>query len=156
MTSLTADPILDRRSREDSRIHLIDTWLDNYVSSDPNTKLRWVSFFHYGAFLVVFGTLLFTQRFAVFLAMVLFFACVRILNRMENGCFLMKLERKYAGKSWFGIYNLIHSLFPTSIVSPMTKEWMLFYFSILNIFIIMVICIKIVYFIRSSSAIGDV
>ncbi len=31
---------------------------------------------------------------------------------MDDGCFLLKLERKYSGKDWLGLYQLMDLIIP--------------------------------------------
>ena len=81
-----------------------------------------ISMFHYpfmlGAYILVFLTdnlLFFIIIFSIVFAQLL-------LNIVDDGCILIKLERKYLGKEWFGIYTVIGDLLGIDMNATITKR----------------------------------
>lgn len=121
----------------EKRIYYIDTIL-NYVSKDKKTKFYILSCIHYTLFALLDSILLFSNSFHIVYILYIFLILQIILNHIDNGCFLMKLERKYIGKEWIGPYTYIDTIFGEGYMN-VSKVSTLFY-SISNIFL----CIGIV------------
>ena len=95
-----------------SRITGVDNML-SYISDDKVIKFYILSFIHYILFAVpLYGMLICVKpgKFQWFLYTI--FAIQLLFNIYDNGCFLMKLERKYVGKEWYGSYSLINNIVP--------------------------------------------
>jgi hypothetical protein len=84
------------------RTELLDKLL-GMVTDNIVYKFYILSLLHYGVIIGLYILLLFGywQLFSVILALQILF------NIMDNGCFLMKLERRYIGKDWYGIFGML-------------------------------------------------
>lgn len=92
------------------RINKLDE-LMNKVSTDTNTKFIILSFIHYSVlFVLIYYNLFFSNNIYIF-SVCYFILIIQIaLNLWDNGCFMMKLERKYIGKWWYGLYTVFNYL----------------------------------------------
>lgn len=101
----------------ESRIQYLDTFL-TFFSNNPKYKFYILAFIHY---IILFGIIyygiFFSQNIYVFSFAVLAILLQIIINLYDNGCFMMKLERKYIGKSWFGPYTFINLIAPNTITN---------------------------------------
>jgi len=52
----------------------------------------------------------FTNNFYVFLITVILYIIQVLLNIIDGGCCLLKLERQYLGKEWYGFYHILDYL----------------------------------------------
>ena len=99
-----------------TRIEYIDALLSK-ISNSNNTKFYILCFFHY---IVFIGGLYIPMVFAK--KMIYLVICCIIMiaqlgfNIKDKGCFLMKLERRYVGKDWYGPYTLINYLYDDKII----------------------------------------
>jgi len=91
------------------RIDLLDGLLSFFSGSD---YVKWLvlSTLHYTIIPILYIVLLTTKSKQTF-GLISIVAIVQIyLNYVDKGCFLMKLERKYVGKNWYGPYGLIPNM----------------------------------------------
>jgi hypothetical protein len=95
------------------RMRMVDGIL-RIFTEDPYWKWVLLSTFHYGLVVIIMGILMFATRTYFFLA-VGFVILVCLCNFIDNGCLLLKLERQYIGKHWYGPYNLIDYVCPGSL-----------------------------------------
>lgn len=77
-----------------------------------------LALFHTVSVLVVYTLIVATKSPLLLFVCFLFILTQFILNLVDNGCILMKIERKYLGKDWYGFYTLIGDF----IGLPMTKK----------------------------------
>ena len=95
-----------------SRITGVDNML-SYISDDKVIKFYILSFIHYILFAVpLYGMLICVKPGKFQWVLYTIFAIQLLFNIYDNGCFLMKLERKYVGKEWYGSYSLINYIVP--------------------------------------------
>ena len=69
-----------------------------------------ISIVHYPLMLGPYILLLLTDNILIFSFLFLLVLFQLLLNIIDDGCILIKLERKYLGKEWFGIYTVIGDL----------------------------------------------
>lgn len=105
-----------------SRIDYIDKNL-NLISNDNNTKFIILCLIHYILVLIMYAIVFFTSNFYLFLFAIVFFLFQFILNFVDKGCFLLKLERKYKGKCWMGPYVILQKIYPDLTI----QHTMIFY-----------------------------
>lgn len=86
------------------RINYLDKIL-NLVSDNEQVKFYVISFIHYIGVLILYIWFLLTKSFKIFIILFIVIVFQLILNIIDDGCILMKLERKYVGKDWYGGYN---------------------------------------------------
>lgn len=101
----------------DKRIKDIDYILSNFTINNRE-KFYLLSFYHYVfLFVIMFFNIGFSKNFYIFIVS---YVCLLIqiwINFIDNGCYLMKLERKYIGKWWFGPYT-IFNICKRDIITP--------------------------------------
>jgi hypothetical protein len=92
------------------RIDLLNNFL-NCFSSNDKIKFYILSFIHYlFLYFLLFYFVLFSNNFILFLIAFCALIIQVLLNLHDNGCFIMKLERKYIGKWWYGPYTIFNLL----------------------------------------------
>lgn len=90
------------------RIDTLDTLL-NKISMNMNIKFVLLSCIHYSILAIfIYYNLFFSNNIYVFSLSYFLLIFQVILNLWDNGCFMMKLERKYIGDWWFGPYTLLN------------------------------------------------
>jgi len=141
------DYILDYILDYKKRIIIIDNFL-NIFSSNKYEKFYILCFIHYILFFIpCYYIFFFSKNIILFYISFLILFIQFVLNIIDKGCILLKLERKYIGKSWFGIYN-IGNLFYPNICDYFNKNINIIFIN----YIIISICItiygiyKIIYF----------
>ena len=86
----------------------VHTWIGRVDDADVGYTLTLI---HLLVLFTIYGIILFTQSpillFVGFLGILTQF----ILNLVDNGCFMIKAERKYLGKEWYSFYTLIADIF---------------------------------------------
>lgn len=87
-----------------NRIEYLDTLLSKLTEQKEYKFLILVSL-HGLLFVPIYFTLFFSQNKLYHLFVIVFLIFQLVLNVYDNGCFLVKLERKYIGKGWFGFYT---------------------------------------------------
>ncbi len=92
----------------------------NTMSNDTNTKFYILTWIHYTFFFILDVVLLFSNSFYIVYLCYCILLFQIVFNYIDNGCFLMKLERKYIGKTWVGPYRYIDSLFGTNYMNEDT------------------------------------
>lgn len=113
------------------------TYLDHLLSKIANTNNRIYKFvilslLHYGCLTLLYISIFFTTN-RTFLSIILLILLIQVwLNIKDNGCFLMKLERKYIGKQWYGPYSLLNIIVPNTI-TPQTLPKIFKTISILSV-----------------------
>lgn len=92
------------------RINFLNHFLNNF-SSNIKIKFYILSFIHYlFLFFLLFYSIIFSNNFKLFLIAFIVLIFQVLLNFYDNGCFIMKLERKYIGKWWYGPYTIFNLL----------------------------------------------
>ena len=86
------------------RINYLDKIL-NLVSDEKQVKFYVISFIHYVGLFIIYIWFLLTKSLKIFIILFIVIVFQLILNIVDDGCILMKLERKYVGKDWYGGYN---------------------------------------------------
>jgi hypothetical protein len=92
--------------RYEDRVNYLDTFL-NLFSTDANIKFNILANFHYLSVLVIYIWFVLTKNKKVFWVLFIIILIQLVLNIIDDGCFLMKLERKYVGKEWYGGYHIL-------------------------------------------------
>lgn len=99
------------------RTNDIDSLLSNFTVNNRE-KFYILVFFHYAfLFLIMFFNIAFSNNIYIF---TISYMCLIIqvwINFIDNGCYLMKLERKYIGKWWYGPYT-IFNIFKQNMITP--------------------------------------
>ena len=104
----------------EKRIEFFDTIL-SYITTNDTIKFIIIASLHYiiGTILVlyfIFSTHLYSSIF-----LICFILFIIIINIIDRGCLLMKLERKYRGKDWIGPYFLLHYIYKEKSMSTKIK-----------------------------------
>lgn len=99
-----------------------DTCTNTGVNLENNTnnnmkKFYLICFIHYVLFSPIFLIFLFTMNIYLFSISSLCILIQIVFNLLDNGCFFMKLERKYVGKWWFGGYTILKYIHPSLLHS---------------------------------------
>lgn len=98
------------RSRQNDIINLLSFLFPN----SPSSQVTLLILFHYGILFslgmyAVFGkvhSLMFGLSFMILIGQL-------YVNVLDNGCYIMKTERKYLGKQWIGPYGMIRTVYPS-------------------------------------------
>lgn len=88
--------------------------INEYCKHNGENKIKFyiLCFIHYITLTLFYSSVLFVNN-IYFLSIIFIVLIIQILlNIYDGGCFIMKLERKYIGKNWFGPYTLINILLP--------------------------------------------
>lgn len=117
-----------------TRIKITDDIL-NIFSTDNKIKFLILSLFHYIFLTIFYFYILFTKNKTYLITLLFLFLTQLIFNIFDKGCFLMKLERKYIGKDWYGIYSLF--------LKNVSVEFCNYIYIILNIIGIFLIFLKL-------------
>lgn len=121
-----------------TRINLIDKIL-SVITDIKEKKFILLSLLHYGLLSILYLNIYFTTK-SYFLKIILLILIIQIIfNVYDDGCFLMKLERKYIGKGWYGPYSLINDIYPNTI----NEKTMPNIFKILSILSVILVIYKI-------------
>lgn len=91
------------------RIHYLDKFLELF-STDTKIKFNILAGFHYVFLVALYVWFVMTKNKVVFYVLFILLIIQLILNIVDDGCFLMKLERKYRGKEWYGGYHILEYL----------------------------------------------
>lgn len=103
-----------------SRIQNIDrilSWLERKTTGKKTTELQQhIKFymlitFHVILFIPIYIIIIYSKNIGLMLFAMSILYIQLMFNILDNGCFLMKLERKYIGKKWYGFYTPIVWLF---------------------------------------------
>lgn len=96
------------------RLQIIDYILSIFIK-DPYHKWLLLSILHYVAIaILILVSLLFAKGYYLY-SVIGVLILVAFFNYIDNGCILLKLERRYVGKQWYGNYSLIEYLCPGSL-----------------------------------------
>jgi hypothetical protein len=99
----------------DIRVQLLDTWM-NYFSHNILTKFNILIFIHYIVlFFLMYYVLFFSKNIYFFIVSYILLIIQITINLYDDGCFIMKLERKYIGKWWYGPYTIFNFIHPKLI-----------------------------------------
>jgi hypothetical protein len=88
----------------EDRIYYLDKLL-NLFSDDKTIKFNILVCIHYIVLFIIYVWFLMTKSIRVLMILTIIILIQLILNIIDDGCFMMKLERKYVGKHWYGGYN---------------------------------------------------
>lgn len=89
-----------------------------------------ISFIHYALMLGAYCWILITDNLLIFMILFTIIFIQFILNIIDDGCIILKIERKYLGKEWFGFYTALGELL--NIEMNATRVNVIFY-SIISI-----------------------
>jgi hypothetical protein len=125
----------------DDRINILDSFLefivslgfpngigtDTGVNLENNTnndmkKFYLLCFIHYVVLSQIFLIFFFTKNVYLFSICLLCILIQIAVNLLDNGCFLLKLERKYIGKWWFGTYTVLKYIHPSLLNNGMISN----------------------------------
>ena len=104
----------------DSRIRMLDmflSWIERNTTQKKTVELRQhIKFYilitiHLLLFIPIYIIVLYSNHIGLLLAAVTVLYIQLLFNILDRGCFLMKLERKYYGKQWYGFYTPLVWLF---------------------------------------------
>jgi hypothetical protein len=108
----------------EERTRVLDTIIDNIISSiygygygytnDLKTTYKFylLCLLHNLVIFPIYLIFFFTKNVYLFLACFWMILIQIALNIIDNGCFFLKLERKYIGKWWYGGYTLLGYINP--------------------------------------------
>jgi hypothetical protein len=96
------------------RIKIIDKFL-SFFSCSNSTKWFILISLHYTIFPLLYIILLTTTDKHIFILSFIVVIIQIFLNYVDRGCILMKLERKYIGKDWYGPYGIIPNISKNNI-----------------------------------------
>lgn len=114
------------------RLHFIDNVLNTF-SREKQTKFYILATLHYIPFFLVYYVIFFSNNFKLFSIIYIVVIFQIIVNIIDDGCILMKLERKYVGKQWFGPYTIFKLINDNFI----TENNVYYIFRNLSIFVIL-------------------
>lgn len=118
------------------RIHILDSALSK-ISENNYTKFWILSIIHYICLTALYLCVFFINNIWILTLILGVFVVQTILNIMDNGCFLMKLERKYVGKWWFGMYTILNFIIPnTCLIDAEHSVWLFYLLNIVGGFVI--------------------
>jgi uncharacterized membrane protein len=84
-----------------------------------------ISFIHYTLMLGSYCWILITNNLLIFVLLFVVIFIQFILNIIDDGCIILKIERKYLGKEWFGFYTALGELL--NIEMNATRVKIIFY-----------------------------
>lgn len=90
-----------------TRVEGLDKLLSN-ISNKKDNKFYILCFIHYFLLTLFYSSIFFIKSPIVLLIITLILIFQILLNQYDGGCFIMKLERKYKGKNWFGPYTVFN------------------------------------------------
>lgn len=141
--------ILDFKKRTnfiDNILNTITFYSHNKLTNNINyIKFFYLSLFHYGLLLTIDLIILFSTNFYLLFISVIIIIVQIYLNIIDNGCFLMKLERKYIGKHWIGPYKLFDIIFGKNNMNK-NKKFVIHIFKIFSLTLLIIGFIKLFYF----------
>lgn len=111
------------KEREQILKNAIEVFMNKTIGIiDDRDVGYFISIFHYPLMLGAYIVLFLTNNIVVvsFVFSIVFIQF--LLNIIDDGCILIKLERKYLGKEWFGIYTVIGDLLGIDMNATMTKR----------------------------------
>lgn len=119
-----------------NRIYFIDNIL-SLIYSNNYHKFIFLSIVHYLFFFILALFLIFNKNLHVITTIFFFYIIIFFFNIIDNGCILMKLERKYIGKHWYGPYNIYQYFFPNAnMIHDIPYIFYFYSFSLFFIFIL--------------------
>ena len=89
----------------EKKIRYIESFLDK-ITLNKNIRIIIIFIMHYGLILSNFIIYLNVDNLIVYVITVLTMLFIFLVNIKDNGCFFIKLERKYLGKDWWGPYGI--------------------------------------------------
>lgn len=88
-----------------------------------------ISFIHYALMLGLYCWILITDNLLLFIILFIVIFIQFLLNIIDDGCIILKIERKYLGREWFGIYTAIGDLLNIKINATRVN---VFFYSIIS------------------------
>lgn len=111
------------KEREQILKKAIEVFMDKTIGIIDDRDIGYfISIFHYSLMLGAYIVLFLTNNIVVFSFVFSVVFIQLLLNIVDDGCILIKLERKYLGKEWFGIYTVIGDLLGIDMNVTMTKR----------------------------------
>lgn len=89
----------------EKKIKYIESFLDK-ISLNKNIRIIIIFIMHYGLILSNFIIYLNADNLIVYVITIITMLFIFLVNVKDNGCFFIKLERKYLGKDWWGPYGI--------------------------------------------------
>lgn len=111
---------------------------NNYI------KFFYLCLFHYGLLITIDLIILFSSNFYLLFISIIIIIIQIYLNIIDNGCFLMKLERKYIGKHWIGPYKVFDIIFGENTMNN-NKHIVIHIFKTFSLTLLFVGLIKLFY-----------
>jgi len=121
------------------KIKYIELFL-NKISLNKNIRLLIIFIMHYGLIISNFILYVSTDNIIVYIISLLILIFIFLINVRDNGCFFIKLERKYLGKEWWGPYGIFKYM--GIDVNKIFVEKM---FTMISVVLIMFSIIKFIY-----------
>ena len=122
-----------------NRITFIDNLLNKF-SQNKKTKFYILFFIHSIIFLPIWYILLFSKNNILNIIILVILSLTLILNLIDDGCILLKLERKYIGKDWYGLYTPIKNYF------NLTSDNIIMIYYFLTLIVIFILFTKLYYY----------
>lgn len=125
----------------EERIHLIKSKYESIHSTlfgiiDQQDLGYTLSLIHYSlCFILIYGVV-FGCGFPFYFSSILLFITY-ICNINDSGCIVLKLERIYLGKNWYGPYGILNW------VSPITPQYITFIYNIISFILSSIMIYKI-------------
>jgi hypothetical protein len=108
------------------------------IGNEDNYKFYILCFLHYFCLSLFYISILFINN-TYYLYIIILILIIQIcLNFYDNGCFIMKLERKYIGKHWYGPYTILNAISPGTI----NKNSIYYIFNTISIICILILINK--------------
>lgn len=123
----------------EKKIRYIESFLDK-ITLNKNIRIIIIFIMHYGLILSNFIIYLNTDNLIVCGITVLTMLFIFLVNVKDNGCFFIKLERKYLGKDWWGPYG-IFKYFGMNV----NKKFVENMFLMISVVLILLSIVKLVY-----------
>ena len=121
------------------KIKYTEAFLDK-ISFDKNIRIILIFLMHYGVILLNFIIYMKTNSMIVYLITIIMLMFTFLINVKDNGCFFIKLERKYLGKDWWGPYGIFKL-----IGINVNKKFVESMFLCISVVLILFSIIKIIY-----------
>ena len=122
-----------------NRITFIDNLLNKF-SQNKKTIFYILFFIHSIIFLPIWYILLFSKNNILNIIILVILSLTLILNLIDDGCILLKLERKYIGKDWYGLYTPIKNYF------NLTSDNIIMIYYFLTLIVIFILFTKLYYY----------
>jgi len=110
------------------------------ISFNKNIRIFLIFLMHYGFILLNFIIYMKTNSIIIYFITIVMLMLIFLINVKDNGCFFIKLERKYLGKDWWGPYGMFKL-----IGIDVNKEFVENMFLCISVVLILFSIIKLIY-----------